>query len=150
MSRGLTPVQLAALFAAARGEDIPLSARTRRTRMGLVVAGLGRHLYGGPAETAMYPTSFELTERGHEVAAQLGGLIEQARRRQTGGLVGVYDGAVAGMDTTGERDGDPTHPHGAPYSTVCEAHGSIISHATLTLARWHASDPQGWCEDCRA
>ena len=75
------------------------------------------------------------------------GLIEARVRRETGRVVSVYDGRMAGMDTWGERRGEQ-HPEGAPYSTVCEDHGHIISHATAALARAHAANPLGWCEPC--
>lgn len=67
------------------------------------------------------------------------GLRQQRRARQTGSLVGVYDGEAARMDTDAGR-----------WQTVCEDHSTIVSHATLALARWHAAAPADWCEACRA
>lgn len=60
--------------------------------------------------------------------------------RSTDRLVGVYAGEEAGLDTDDGR---------APYSTVCEVHGSVVCHPTLRLAEAHAADPAGWCESCR-
>lgn len=68
------------------------------------------------------------------------GCVSQQRSQQTGKLVGIYNGEQAGIDTDDGR---------APWSTVCEEHGSVICHSTLALARSHAADPKGWCEDCR-
>lgn len=65
------------------------------------------------------------------------GCRQLRRARSTGTLVGVYDGEEAGLDTDGGR-----------WSTVCEDHGTIIAHDTLTLARYHSSAPEGWCEEC--
>ena len=69
----------------------------------------------------------------------LAGCVFQRRNRKTGLLVGVYNNAQAGMDDDDRR---------APWSTVCEEHGHVISHAGLALAVSHAADPQGWCEQC--
>jgi len=65
------------------------------------------------------------------------GLRSYRRARSTGRFVGVYDGIESGMDTDGGR-----------WQTVCEDHGSVISHETLKLAMWHSSAPEGWCEPC--
>lgn len=65
------------------------------------------------------------------------GLRYYAKARTTGTHVGVYDGEEAGMDTDGGR-----------WQTVCEEHGSVISHDTLELARQHAPQPEEWCEVC--
>ncbi len=65
------------------------------------------------------------------------GLREWRRNRRTGTRVGVYDGAQAGMDVEAGR-----------WQTVCEAHGAIISHRTLALARHHAAAPDEWCDTC--
>lgn len=56
----------------------------------------------------------------------------------SGDHVGVYDGEAAGMDTEAGR-----------WQTVCEAHGTIISHRTLALALYQAEAPDEWCEACR-
>lgn len=68
----------------------------------------------------------------------LAGCVEQRRVRQTGTLVGVYHAEQAGLD-----------PTAGAWATSCEAHGSILAHASLNLARSHAADPCGWCEQCR-
>ena len=34
------------------------------------------------------------------------------------------------------------------WATICDEHGTIITHDTLALARHHAPDPLGWCEVC--
>lgn len=67
------------------------------------------------------------------------GCVQRKVARSTGRLVGVYNGEQAGMD----------NDEGAyPWSTVCEEHGTVVCHQTLALARAHAADPMGWCEDC--
>ena len=65
------------------------------------------------------------------------GLRQYRKARSTGTHVGVYDGGPAGMDTEGGR-----------WQTVCEEHGYLASHGTLSLAREHASEPENWCEVC--
>lgn len=69
------------------------------------------------------------------------GCVQIRRNRETGTRVGVYNGEQAGLDTDDGR---------TPWSTICEDHGSICSHPTLALARDHAAEPSGWCEDCQA
>ena len=69
----------------------------------------------------------------------LAGCVSQTRARQTKTLVGVYHGEQSGMEC--DRD--------YPWVTVCEVHHNLVSHPTLALAKAHAVDPQGWCEDCR-
>lgn len=66
------------------------------------------------------------------------GCVEVRTARETKRPVGVYNGDQAGMDTDG-----------GAWSTVCEDHGSVCSHATLRLARLGAARPTEWCEDCR-
>ena len=67
------------------------------------------------------------------------GLVFTRRSHETALLVSVYRNHEAGLDDSG----------GAyPYSTVCEAHGQIVAHQTLRLARSHAANPTGWCEVC--
>lgn len=56
----------------------------------------------------------------------------------TGTLVVVVDGEAAGLDVEGGR-----------WSTVCDDHGTVIAHDTLALAKSHAADPAGWCEECQ-
>ncbi len=71
----------------------------------------------------------------------IAGCVQQRRCRQNGRLIGVYNGAQGDMDTDGGT---------LPWSTVCEEHGQVIAHPTLALALGHASDPEGWCEQCMA
>lgn len=67
------------------------------------------------------------------------GLIDQRRARSTKTLVGLYRSVESGLEA------DPEFP----YSTVCEEHGSIVSHATLDAARRSMPRPDEWCDDCR-
>lgn len=67
------------------------------------------------------------------------GLRRWSKARNTGTIVAIYDGIAADMDVTVGR-----------WQTVCEDHGTIISHKTLALANSHASVPQDWCEGCQA
>jgi hypothetical protein len=53
----------------------------------------------------------------------------------THGHVGVYDGNMADMDTFSGR-----------WQTICENHGTILSHKTLALALGHAREPESWCD----
>lgn len=66
------------------------------------------------------------------------GCVVQRHARQNGKLIGVYHGEQSGMES------DPDFP----WVTVCEEHSTIATHPTLSLALSHASDPQGWCEQC--
>lgn len=66
------------------------------------------------------------------------GCVVRRRARQTGRLVGIYNSEQAGMCTDSGK-----------WSIVCEDHATIIAHDTLPLAIAHASDPLGWCEECR-
>lgn len=68
----------------------------------------------------------------------LAGCVSQRKAQTTGTLVGVYHGAQSGMEM------DPEYP----WITVCEVHANCVSHSTLALAKSHAADPEGWCEDC--
>jgi hypothetical protein len=83
------------------------------------------------------------TAAAHVLARVKGnaGVIQARRCRQTGRVVSIYINAVQGLD-----DNDGTEP----YSTVCEDHGGVVSHATLALARSWAAEPRTWCEDCQA
>lgn len=66
------------------------------------------------------------------------GLISARKARQTGRIIEVCDGELAGLDTT---DGK--------WYTICTEHGTCICHKTRKLAIWHSSDPLGWCKECR-
>lgn len=57
--------------------------------------------------------------------------------RSTGRAVSIYDGIEAGFDVCGGR-----------WQTLCEDHGYIVSHETLSIARLHASEPEEWCGVC--
>lgn len=65
------------------------------------------------------------------------GLRSWHKARSTGATVAVYDGTTAEMDTDAGR-----------WQTVCETHGSVISHRTIALAKYHAAAPEEWCEGC--
>jgi hypothetical protein len=67
------------------------------------------------------------------------GKRERRRCRATGTIVALYDGAQADMDTEGGR-----------WQTVCEDHGTVVSHRTKALAASHLSHPDEWCEECQA
>ena len=69
----------------------------------------------------------------------LAGCVVQQKSQRTGFVVGLYNAAQAGFD-----DGDGL----SPWATVCEAHGHIVNHDTLAVARSHLGDPAGWCELC--
>lgn len=65
------------------------------------------------------------------------GLLQMRRARSTGVMVGVCNRDETGTDGSDE------------YMTVCEDHGQIVGHATVTLAKFHAPCPEGWCDECR-
>jgi hypothetical protein len=64
-----------------------------------------------------------------------GEVVQTRRARSTGTLVTVKRADVAD---------DPA----GSWETVCEAHSTVCAHSTLTLARYHAPAPEGWCEVC--
>jgi len=68
------------------------------------------------------------------------GLVQKMRAHSTGTEVGLYAADQAGMESDPET----------PWCTVCEEHNTLVCHSTLALARSHAADPAGWCEECRA
>ena len=35
------------------------------------------------------------------------------------------------------------------WAVICEKHGIILNTDTRKLAESHATDPAGWCEQCR-
>lgn len=59
--------------------------------------------------------------------------------RSTGTLVVVVQSAEAGIEDDPEL----------PWATLCDDHSSVVCHTTLALAKAHAADPAGWCDDCR-
>lgn len=67
----------------------------------------------------------------------LAGCVMQTRARSTKLLVGIYRNDQADLDEDA-----------GPWSTVCEAHGTIIGHGSLTTARGMAVNPEEWCETC--
>lgn len=58
--------------------------------------------------------------------------------RETGRKIIVARSADLGLDA------DP----GCDWWTLCDEHSFLVSHPTLALARSHAANPLGWCEDC--
>ena len=60
------------------------------------------------------------------------------KSRSTGSIISVVDGVEQDFDTEGGR-----------WYTICEDHGTTISHGSLTLATSHAAAPEGWCEGCQ-
>lgn len=73
-----------------------------------------------------------------QVASERAGCRQLRRSRSTGTVVGIYNAREAHLDEGG-----------GAWVTVCEQHGAVCNHETLRLARDHAADPSGWCEDCR-
>lgn len=65
------------------------------------------------------------------------GLVQRRKAHSTGTTISIYNNEQADLDT-----------EGGPWSTVCEDHGTIIAHTTITLAKDMASCPEEWCEDC--
>lgn len=70
---------------------------------------------------------------------RLAGERQRHRARENGRVVIVVDGEEQGLDVEGGR-----------WYTICDEHGAAVPHDTLALARWHAPNPTGWCEDCQA
>ena len=68
----------------------------------------------------------------------LAGCVVQRQLRLTGRLAGVYYAPEAQLDSS---DGD--------WVTICEEHGTICNHKTLTLAMVHLPCAD-WCEACMA
>lgn len=67
----------------------------------------------------------------------LAGCVTQQKSRETGLLVGLYNAEQANLDA-----------FAGSWATVCETHRHIINHKTLTLAKYHLSNPTGWCDEC--
>lgn len=74
-----------------------------------------------------------------EEAKRRDGCIELRKCRATGKLVGLYRSGEAGLEEDAE----------GKYTTVCEEHGTLVSHRTLAVARSWLADPAGWCDECR-
>lgn len=68
------------------------------------------------------------------------GLRQVRFARSTGTLVGLYDGHAAGISEPGDGEGR--------WVTICEAHGRLVAHESLELARSHAACPEGFCGLC--
>jgi hypothetical protein len=68
----------------------------------------------------------------------LAGCVTQWTCRATGTLVGLYHSMQAEMESDPEL----------PWSTVCEVHGTLVSHTNLRNARF-TRDPTDFCDDCR-
>lgn len=124
--------------------------RTRDPRRALVgLLRYGKRVTLEVAPGAVAAVDQELTQRlpphmrarirvrGTEAAVR-DGCIE-LRTTRKGTPVGLYRSAEAGMET------DPDHP----YSTVCEAHGSLVCHETRRSAEQCLSHPEMWCDECR-
>lgn len=81
----------------------------------------------------------------------IAGLVETRRCRASGTQVSIYHNEQAGLDCgctfmAGKKDHDPEFHYS--FSTLCEDHGNLVIHKTLTLARSHAPMPE-WCEECQ-
>lgn len=70
-------------------------------------------------------------------ARSLAGFRSASFARSSGAMILVLDGEPAGLDTEGGR-----------WQTVCDDHGFICSHDTLSLASSWASCPEMFCESC--
>ena len=66
------------------------------------------------------------------------GCVSISKAHSTGTRVGIYNNAQAGMCD-----------EGGPWSTVCEDHGRVMAHDSITLAKDFASSPEEWCEQCQ-
>lgn len=67
----------------------------------------------------------------------LSGCVAQHKSRESGKMVGLYHAEQA------EVAADEA------WITVCEAHGCMVSHATLALAFRDLPTPSSWCGVCR-
>lgn len=70
----------------------------------------------------------------------LAGCVTQRISRLTGLKVGLYHSEQAGLDYSDR----------GTWTTVCEEHGCLVTHESLSLAKSHLADPAGWCEVCGA
>jgi hypothetical protein len=69
----------------------------------------------------------------------LAGERQRRTARDNGVTVLIVDGEAQGLDLDGGR-----------WYLVCEKHDTWVPCDTFKLARWHAPNPSGWCEDCAA
>jgi hypothetical protein len=74
-----------------------------------------------------------------ETAPAPAGLIATRRNRQTHSMVSLYSGSIAGMSV-----------EAGEWQTVCEKHGTIISHYRQRVAYDQMAHVLEWCEECRA
>lgn len=80
----------------------------------------------------------------------LAGCVEQRRSRTTRHLYGLYNAEQADIDGgyMAAHDQFSEQPRKYPWVTLCEDHGTICGHASLSDARYHL--PAGdWCEACQ-
>jgi len=66
--------------------------------------------------------------------------VHRGRSGDSWRLVAVYQAEEAGIED------DPANP----WASVCEMHATLMLHPTRRLAEWHAVEPEGWCDGCRA
>lgn len=67
------------------------------------------------------------------------GVVVTRQNPLTGSTVILVDGRVAGLDT---KDGK------APWTMICEAHGTALQHTSKREATRWLPVPHQWCEDC--
>jgi len=68
------------------------------------------------------------------------GLVETGKCRQTGTRTSVYNADQAGIDDDAEYK----------WATVCEDHGTLILHESVSGAIRFRAYPTNWCEECVA
>ena len=95
-----------------------------------------------------WPGAPRFALKGHQPPApQRPRYFHSSRSRQTNTLVTTGHADDLGLER-GHSEYD-----GKEYTlwyNVCEAHGSIVGHASLALARSFAAVPKDWCEHCAA
>lgn len=74
--------------------------------------------------------------KGLEISSR-SGCLKLQRSRATGTMVGLYRSAESFEEDLA-----------LPYTTVCEDHGTLASHATRALAEAAMPAPHSWCDDC--
>mgnify|MGYP003657549386 CR=1 FL=1 len=72
------------------------------------------------------------------LARKYAGCRRLSYARSTGSLTGIYDAEAQALDGGDDR-----------WVVTCEDHGSILSAHNLATARWMATEPETWCEDCQ-
>lgn len=78
-------------------------------------------------------------ERLRACATGDAGLIQRRRNRATRTIVSIFDAAESGLECEAGLD----------YVLVCDDHGACVGVETIAVARSEATDPRGWCDDCR-